>query len=95
MTPDAAEKLAAGLEALASLLRETVKEKPQVQRKKLAVVAREQGIPYSTLLELVSRRQIAHTRTGARGRYYVNPQEVEAYFRRNEVPVILPHVRAV
>lgn len=83
MTRDSAERIAAGLEAVAALLRESTTEQPQAQRVKLSHASKESGIPVSTLRELLQQKRITATRIGRR--WMVRMSDIEAYQRRNEV----------
>ena len=84
MKPATATAMAACLEQLAAALREESQEQPKVtvQRVKLAVAAKESGIPASTLRELLLRREITATKLGRD--WMVRLSDVEAFQAKHE-----------
>lgn len=91
MTHETAEKIAAGLEAVAALLRESMAVQPD-ERKPLAQVATEKGIPPATLRELCRTRKVTAVRQG-KG-WLLRSSDVEAYLARRESRARVPLVRA-
>jgi len=80
MKPSLAAAFADCLEKLAQALREEAQEQPKAQRQKLSIVAKDKGIPASTLRELVRLRAIPAARVGkGRGTYLIDPDAVERY----------------